>query len=438
LKIKFFPVILFISVFTSLYAQSEVITLDEAIEKAFSQNPQLMAGNYIVEASKERDKRSYAGYMPSLSFTTSYARQTGNPTSKPGVPITAGSSPDNTSYNYYSLGITLNQTIYDFGRTTGATEVSEAQLKSDIQDINVLKLSVWELVALRYSLVLTNQELLAVSKRNVESSQKHLEQSKALFENGLRPKLDMLRLEVELKNAEAVYISAASALKISKNDLLAALGIKDFFDFTAEKFDVSCSKPAFSGISSYSTDALDARPEMTAIKEKIKLSSMTLKTIKSDYFPILGFTATFSDAGTEISDLAWNWGIGIGISWPIFTGFSTYRSMKEAQNKLSALKFSQTTVEIQIKSEIMQAFENIEAADARIAAYEAAVKSSKEANNAAESRYESGSGTVIELLDASTALANSEANLVKAEFERALAYVRWQKALGKIPEKYSK
>jgi outer membrane protein TolC len=437
-KINIFLLILLISIFSSLYAQSEILTLDEAIEKAFSQNPQLMAGNYTVEAAKERDKRAYAGYMPSLSFTTSYARQTGNQTSKPGVPGTSANSPDNDSYNYYSLGITLNQTIYDFGRTTGATKISEAQLKSDIQDINVLKLSVWELVSLRYSLVLTNQELLAVAKRNVETSKKHLEHSKALFENGLRPKLDMLRLEVELRNAEAVYISASSALKISKNELLAALGIKDFFDFTAERFDVSCSKPSSSGIASYSTDALVTRPEIAAIKEKIKLSAMTLKTIKSDYFPILGFTATFSDAGTEISDLTWNWGVGVGISWPLFTGLSTYRSMKEAENKLSALKFSQTTVEIQIKSEIVQAFENIEAADARIAVYEAAVISSKEANNAAESRYEAGSGTVIELLDASTALANSEANLVKAELERSLAYVRWQKALGKIPEKYSK
>lgn len=438
---RFSVLILTILVFAALQAESGVMTLDDALGKAFSQNPQLMASTYTIEASKEREKKSYAGYYPSLSFTTSYTRQTGNQASRPGVAIVKGVNDkpsNNTTYNNYSLGLTLNQTIYDFGRTTGGTDIAEAQVKSDIQDANVLRLSVWELVTARYSVVLANQELLSVAKRNVEAAQKHLDQAKALFESGARPKLDSLRLEAELRNAEAAYISADSALKISKTDLLAALGIKDFFDFTAGKFEAPAAKPVYSDISSYSASALDARPEAAAIKEKIKISEMTLKTTKADFWPILVMTATFSDAGTDIKTLGWNWGIGVGLSWPLFTGFSTYHSVKDADNKLSALRFSLTTVEIQVNSEVRQAFENIEAADARISAYRAALESSREAGKVAEGRYNAGSGNIVELLDAQTALANSEANLVKAEFDRALAYVRWQKALGKIPEKYNK
>ena len=415
---------------------AEIMTLDEAVKKAFLQNPQVMASTYNIEASKEKEKKSYSGYMPSLSFTTSYYRQTGNAVARPGVLV--NSDPDNDSFNNYSLGITLNQTIYDFGRTTGATDIAEAQVKSDVQDANVLKLSVWELVCVRYSLVLTNQELLSVAKRNVEASQKHLEQATALFESGAKPKLDKLRLEVELKNAQAALISAAASLKTSKNDLLAAIGIKDFYDFTAQEFDISGPEAISQDISAITTQAVDARPETAAIKEKIKLSEKTLKTVKSDFFPVLGLTATFSDAGTDITDLAWNWGVGIGFTWPIFTGLTTYRSMKEAENKLLSLKLSLTAIEIQVRSEIEQAAENIKASGARIEAYKAAVGSSREAAEAAESRYKAGSGNIIGLLDAQTGLANSEANLVKAFLERDIAYIRWQKALGQIPEKHIK
>jgi len=433
--LKFF-IFFVISVLTILSLNAEILTLDEAVKKAFMQNPQVMASTYNIEASKEKEKRSYSGYMPSLSFTTSYARQTGNAVARPGVPV--NSDPDNDSFNNYSLGITLNQTIYDFGRTTGATDIAKAQVKSDVQDANVLKLSVWELVCLRYSIVLTNQELVTVAERNVEASKKHLEQAAALFESGAKPKLDKLRLEVELKNAEAALIFAASSLKTSKNDLLAAMGIKDFYDFTAQKFDISEPVTLSQDISSIAAQAVDTRPETAAVKEKIKLSEKTLKTVKSDFFPVLGLTATFSDAGTDITDLAWNWGVGIGFTWPIFTGLTTYRSMKEAENKLLALKLSLTAIEIQVRSELEQAAENIKAADARIEAYKAALISSREAADAAESRYKAGSGNIIELLDAQTGLANSEANLVKAGLERDIAYIRWQKALGQIPEKHIK
>ncbi|MGI6393792.1 MAG: TolC family protein [bacterium] len=413
---------------------AKTLTLNEAVRDALAQNPQILASIYNIEASKEREKKSYSGYMPSINFVTSYGRQTGNIAPRPGAP--AGDGPTNKSYNNFGLGLTLNQTIYDFGRTSGAVGEAKARLSADSYDAEALKLSIWELVCIRYSIVFANQELLKVALRNEEVSKKYFEQAVAFFESGTKPKLDKLRLEVEFKNAEAARVSAEAALKISKNNLLAVMGVTNFYDFSVEKLDKKVFVSEDLEIVEFSENAFEERPETAAIKEKIKVSEKALKSVKSNFLPILDFTAFFSDAGTDITKLSWNWGVGVEFRWPLFTGLSTYRSMKEVEQANNALRLSLTAVEIEIKAEIEQAFENIKTAVAKIEVFKAAVESASEAAQAAESRYNTGSGNIVELIDAQAGLANSEANLVKAEFEKSVATIQWQKALGKIPSEF--
>ena len=422
----------------ALAADPRVLTLDEALELAFRQNPSLAAARHQVEAAEAREDTAFAGYLPGLNLDAAYARQTGNYVPRPGLggfdASALGTSTE--SYNVFNFSLSLRQPIWDFGRTLGANDAAEAGSRAARQGLRGARLGLWTLVVNRYWAVLASQQMLQVADRTLAQAQRYAARARALFEAGLRPKIDVLRTESDALGAEAARVSAEDALKLSESALLTALGSSERFDFQVVEPPEPADGAAAAGLEAALAEALAARPEVAELRARLEAQEGVLRAARGGYYPRLDAQASFSYAGIDLTELVWNWSLGIGLSVPLFAFLSSAHQVEEALAQRAILEANQETLALSVRMEVEQALASVADAGARLRPVGAAVDTAREALKLAEGRYEAGTGNQVELLDAQAALANAEANQIRARYDLALAWTALRRALGRLPERF--
>ncbi len=416
-------------------ADERVLTLDEALALAFRHNPDLAAAREAREGAEAHQGVARAGYLPTLTGTAAYTRQTGNFTPRPGLipsSFKLTTSPSNQSYNYFNFGITLQQPLYDFGRTGGANDAAGAQSDAARQDVESARQQTWLAVVTGYHTVVAAQEMVGVAGSLREQAEHHAARARAMVAAGTRPRIEAVRAEAEWQAAEAALLQARNDLTVAKTALLAAMGVPEPFPFRVVEPADGEGGPLMP-VGEAVAEALRAKPERAALLARIAAQEGVVRSLRGQWFPVLSGTASFTDAGTEVKDLAWNWSLGVTLSVPLFTGLSPLYQVREAEAALAALRERLRGIEVAVRRDVEQARAGAEDAQARLRPLRAAVEAAREALALAEGRYDAGTGTSVELLDARAALANAEAALVRGRLDVAVARAAWLRALGRVP-----
>ncbi len=416
-------------------AQERTLTLDDAVQMALSASPAIRASGAYIDAAREGEGIALTGYMPSLNATVSYSRATANSARASGLPGATVADPTNSSSNYFNFGLALQQPIWDFGRTMGANDVAKAGTDVAVANLATSRLTAWYNVVVSYYAVLAAQELIGVAQRALDQALRYADQSKAMFEAGTKPRLDVVTTEANAQNARVALLSAQDTLRITKVQLLSVMGSRERYDFAVVK---PADPPEQEGAQTTEQAfnvALDARPERKSLLAQIEAQEAQVRTVWSNYLPSLAASASFTDAGVEFTEWKyWNWNVGVTLSIPLLSALSTVHQVGQARANVLATRANLDATEIAIRNDVEQAAVQLRDARAKLGPLQAALDASREAQMLAEGRYHEGAGNQVELLDAQAAFANAEAALVRARFDVGTAWAAWTRAVGRGPE----
>ena len=194
--------------------KGEVLTLQKCVDIALKNHPAIDAAAAVIRQSESKIGQARAGYYPQISFQSGYTHI--GP---------ASMSIWNDPYSHYSNSLNLNQTLFDFGKTSTSVDIQKLGKQSaeaDFQDTAaVLILNVKE----AYYSFLKAKMSEAVAVETVNQFQQHFEVAKTFFETGKSSKIDVTSAEVNLSNARIQLISAQNALRIARVNLNKAMGV---------------------------------------------------------------------------------------------------------------------------------------------------------------------------------------------------------------------
>jgi len=188
----------------------ETITIDNALAIALNRNPFLSASRSEVDAARARITQAASSYLPQLNATGEYNHiwnHTDNPSNQ-----TKGQNTED-DYNSYSSNLSVTQLVYDFGRTPAQIGKSRHSFDSSQNNLEAEKKILVRNVKEAYFEALKKQALLDVSNDSLQLRKRHLEQAKALYREGMRPRIDMTRSEVEVSQAELKLVIARYDLR---------------------------------------------------------------------------------------------------------------------------------------------------------------------------------------------------------------------------------
>ncbi len=431
----------------SLFGQAinpgEVLTLSRAVEIALKTQPTILGARYTVKANEARVGQALSNYYPQLSGSATYSRIYATPSgiglgSAPVGVGTSALSPSSLSassltpvnigtYDLYSGSITLNQVVYDFGKTSSQVKINKLSTDASRFDLTNVQETVVLNVKQAYYNVLQAQRNRDVSKQSVDQFRQHLDQARGFFEVGTKSRFDVTKAEVDLANGQVSLIAAENQVRLAVVALNSAIGIPSAPDYRLEdalfytKFDLPFEDAL--------TQAYAQRPDLLAQIKRKDASKESISLARKGYLPVLTANGTYEYTGFDFP-LQKEWTYGLSLSIPIFNGLLTRYQVMEAQANLGTASASEQSLRLDIYSQIQQGYVNLRDASERITASELAVRQARENVDLANGRYETGVGSPLEVTDAIVAQSNAELTYAAALRDYKTAQAAIEKAIG--------
>jgi outer membrane protein len=401
--------------------KGESLNLERCIGIALKMHPGIIAAASTVNASESRIGQAKANYYPQVDWNSSASR------TSVGTRTSYGFATRSVIFNSYSTGVTLNQNIFDFGKTASQVTIQKLNYDSSVSDLENLSEQIIFNVKQTYYGVLQAKRSRDVSADAVKQFEQHLEQAKGFFEVGTKPKFDVTKAEVDLSNAKLNLITVENALRIAVANLNNAMGIPEAPDYIIEdnlafkEHEITFEKAVES--------AYKNRPDLKSIIVKKQAAESSIGLAKKGYYPVLTGTAGYNYAGNDFP-LERGWNIGATLSFPMFSGYLTKYEVEEAKANLNVLSANEEALRQSVFLEVKQAYLNLKNAVDSIPTAELGVKQAEENFEIATGRYAAGVGNPIEVTDAEVLLANAKLSYIQALYNYKVSQASLEKAMG--------
>jgi outer membrane protein TolC len=406
------------------------LTLGDCLGIALKYHPSLQAGQATVETQRYKVEQALAAYYPQVNFNAGYNTATSNFGTVAGTNIPVSRSAYSWTFSdLFSMGPTLNQLIYDFGRTSSTVKINRESVKASEQDLLTARQTVALNVKQAYYGVLQTLALIKVAEEIEKQNKERLEQARGFYQAGTRPKIDVTKAEVDLANVELALIRAKNNYQVSRVTLNNAMGLRSDLAFAIERgVDI---KPKVTPLEEILESAYDKRPEIHQLKARQRAQEAAVQLAKASYYPILSGNASNLWRTDQVpNDLVWDWSVGATLSVPIFSGFSSPNQVAEARAVLKNLQAQEESLKQNIRLEVEQAYLSLKEAIDRIGVSEKSLGQAQENYDLASGRYQVGVGQPLEVTDAEVLLANTRANYINALYDYKVAEARIEKAMG--------
>jgi len=236
---------------------------------------------------------------------------------------------------------------------------------------------------------------------------------------GLRS--DELRSRTHLSSVEQQHISAQNNLVLAKMKLAMLIGLPEDNDYEITGFSDTIVVPAIS--EQVVNNALETRVEIKQSHADLEKSDAALKLAWSGYLPTVGAFASYQlnakDAPFPSDNEAWT--AGVSLKWSIFDGFRTNSERRAALSGQSAAREMLESTTKDVRYQLKESYVRRDEAAKRLEVTRHAVADAEETVRLLTKRYENSLSTMVELLDAQTALNQTRANLVETEAGYALS-----------------
>ncbi len=444
-------------------AENSTLELQDCINLAIKNSPKInMSKNYAL-AAKSRIGQAKSDYFPTLGAGTGYYGQADSSKNMSG------------NSNYYSANASLNQMIYNFGKTNARINMqkfSEIAAKHDVDDAIVQ--AVYDVKSAYYG-VLSAQAKRDIQIANVQINERQYLRTKAYFEEGTKSKIDLVNAEVYLSDAKIQLVQAENDLKtamVKLNNAMYVAYAPDYsikntetFNFTTEQFtpislisdnpDEKYDTVKYDGegtiftTSVQKTDLLsnyqfkpypytleeaikranEQRPDLLSFAATYAAMEESLKYVKREYYPSINGKVGYTHRNT-------NYFVNNGMSFSASLDFPTVNIMntvskiEEARAQLDAALDNVNLSKQNIYFEVQNAYINMQQIEKRIPLLEVKVRQTLENFELADGRYAVGVGDFIQLQDAKQNYNNAQQSYVQAVFDYNMARASLEKAMG--------
>ncbi len=403
--------------------EGSTLTLSRCLDIALAAAPGIKSADYTVLASRARLKEAQAGWYPSANATAGY---TANRAVRKNIFDPFSSRID--TYEAKAAGLTVNQTLYDFGRTKAAAGLGADSLGIARRGKERAELSAATDVKINYYGQLAAQRLREVRKEAVAQYGRQLLAAQSHFSAGTKPKYDVTKAEVDLSAARLQLLQAEHQVQLARAALNAAMNktaapeysIEDTLDYV--RLDIALDEIVAA--------ACGFNPELKAQEEVVRAGGHKLSLSRSNYYPVLAGFAGYNFSGS-VAPISEGWNAGVAVSLNLFNGFSDSNKIAEAENSLSADRMKLDELKLLVSLQARRSFLSLQNADDSIRSASLQVKQASENLEIAAARYETGLGSPVEVADATVSYGQAKQTLIQALYDYKRSQTEIENIMGK-------
>lgn len=335
-----------------------------------------------------------------------------------------------------NAGISLQQILFDgqvFVGLLARGAAVELQQKNAEVTQESLKANIYK-VYYQLSVSKTQIEMLGA---NIALVEKNLRDTRIIYENGFREKLDVDKETVRLSNLKTEKQKILNQISNGYYALKMLMGmpIADELVLT----DNITEQDVKEGVLDASAYSYTDRKEYQQAEISKKLLEYNVRRYKLSQIPTISLSALYAKNAQRDK---WNFigkgdwftvsNINLNINIPIFNGLFTKSKIKEAQLEVLKLNNQMESLKLWIDNDVEAAKNNFRNAIATMDVQKQNKDLAEKVYQQTKKKYEVGTGTQIEIVAAQTEMKSAQTNYISALYDAIIAKVDYLKATGKL------
>jgi len=402
------------------------LSLATAVELALCRNPSTRAAWAAARQQAAALGSAESAWLPSVSATGTESRFYGEH-----VDVTG--AVESTAQNTRDAALNLSWILYDFGVREGRIKSARHLLDAAAETTGrVSQQMVLTIVQSYYGVVAADAALIA-ARTTETAGARSLEVARSLREGGVATLADVLQAETAYDQDVLARVQAEQAAKSARGTLAVVMGSPADQPLKLDAEPVPAEVPALTArMSDLMAEAARQRPDLAAALAQRDSAQADITVARAAGRPSISIAAgrDFVDT-TAIPNQNYSL-VGVTVTVPIFTGFDVGYGVRQAQAALEAREASAEQVRLQVSLDVWNAYYALDSANQQLTQTATLTKTADNNQQVALGRYQSGVGTIIDVLTAQTAAANARQLRINAELNWQVSRTQLALALGRL------
>lgn len=416
------------------------LSLNQAIEIALSDNPTIKVADLEIERYDYVYKQTVSSLYPQVSVSGQYSLAIRNQQMAEGLSFGG----KNTFNATASLSLPLfAPSVYR------QMKLTKTQMAMAVESARANRIDMVAAVRSSFYNVLLAEQSMKVLQEAYETTQRVVDNTKELFENGLAAEYDYITAQVQLSNLKPQLLQAEKGIELTKLQLKMYLSIPEEVEINIigeldnfrdnvlmhTDYDVDLSKNTTIVNLELQSELLDHQEKLIQTTRMPTIAAFgQISYIGQERVNLGGLLGGMAGGATteNQSKFWWQYPINIGaqISIPLFAGFNKTNQIKAIRNQRAQLDVQRAYAERGVKLQVQQSINTLLTARETMLANELTVEQAQKAYEISYTRYSAGAGTILELNNSLLTLTQAQLNYSQAIYDYLSAHAAYEKALG--------
>ncbi len=398
------------------------LMLVDVIDRALCHNPQTRQAwaNSKVQAAEVGLSR--ADYLPSVTVS-----------SVAGLNRTWPMNGANVRQDSISATATLSYLLFDFGARDANLERARQLLAAANWSHSAALQSVFLSAIQSYYQLFATRANVAAAAEAEKASLESFNAAQFRYRVGSATPADRLQAQTALSQSQLTRTRAEGDARTAAGSLANAMGLDAdaAVDIATPRIEApdAATEAAVRELIDY---ARRLRPDLAAANAKLQAARAQVRATQAAGKPTVSLTTSGGIGDSSSLDSFGTGALGVNVTVPLFTGYRNTYDIRSAEAQVEAREAERDVLRNQVSLDVWKSFQSLTTERTALANAGDLLKSALESDNVARARYRAGAGTLIDLLNAQSALANARFQQVQAQYNWHLAKASLANALGTL------
>jgi outer membrane protein TolC len=425
-------VLVFIAfIYSNSGAASDVLEMNQAISEGLGKSPGVQKSEAAAQESSWHKTGGLSEFLPSLTMNANHFFAT----QYQFLNVTLSGTPVRFPLIYAQTTLDFNVKFPIFDGLQNVRRYRAGSLQSDAAESEAswTRFKAEQDIRLKYVQALGAEKLEEVAQHNLKTLNDHLEQIRLLKKGGISTNYDVLRVEVQVNEAQSEALQAEDNRILARQRLSLVMGIPDDTRVLQGELPIPDSSQV---IPLEIAVAQASRADLNALQGRVQASYEMESAASAFWVPRVSLGADYMlynnrNFGMNSSDFDAAYNVGLFVSWSVFDGMSSIARSKEAIYQAVQAEKQLDQLKLQVpydfnfwKRRCLYSANLYSAKTSDVAKAQESVRLSRDG-------YKAGARTNTEVLDAEFDLFRARAGVVNSQLNYSEALINLELALGK-------
>ena len=391
----------------------------EVVDQALCQNPKTHEAWANARVQAAQVGLAQTSFLPNLdgSATASRVRN------------------DGQSANQRSASLTLSWLLYDFGARSANLEIARQLLSAASSTLDATVQTVFQSALQAYYNTQAARAAVIAAVESEKAAHESLAAAQVRYQVGTGTPADRLQAQTAWSQATLTRLRAEGVVKIAYGTLANVMGMDASAPLTLADIPQVPPDASFDAesrdIDALIGEARQRRPDLKAAQAQLSAAQSTIDYARVSGLPTLSLGAGPSWLNTDSISSNGN-SIGLTLSLPIFSGFETTYKVRSARANAEAASARRDAMNQQVALDVWSAYQSLSTATHTIRTSADLLASAEQSERVALGRYKAGVGSILDVLNAQSALAAARLQRIQALLDYHVSRAALAKALGTL------